>query len=220
MTSGMQVLNEAGVELVNTSDPILLVVERGNETTMPAGGIPWRAWPACPIVFVRPRAPETWVGGFLLNRFNNGNVFISCSGKYEYVICTSASNYGIGSIGTSGLEVYDDNRKLLFSSNYQFARIKQILKVAGPYTTDRGVLVQQSAAFAGFSKMPWIGIRDATWSLPYPAGDGAASEIFTVKINSAFNVLTTTLSDTLNNNYNQYSSSFMYYPLAEIGGIP
>lgn len=214
MSAGFQVFNENGEEILNTNDPMLVVVATGNSTGQMLS-IPWPYWPEPPTLFIQPQA-ESWCGGLLIFRNpQSGNAEIYCAGVFKYALCVSSYRAPIVQSARFGIETYSENGRLIFSSNYSFARIRTIVGVAGPYTDSRGVLRPQSAAFSGFTIMPWVIMNNACLSFPTEM----SSVEYLMKINAGMTTLTVTMGDTLFNSYNQYYGKTMYFPLATIAGI-
>lgn len=214
MSAGFQVFNENGEEILNTNDPMLVVVATGNSTGQVLS-IPWPYWPEPPTLFIQPQA-ESWCGGLLIFRNpQSGNAEIYCAGVFKYALCVSSYRAPIVQSANYGLETYDEQGRLIFSSNYSFARILKIASVPGPYTDYRGNIVRQSTPISGFTTMPWVIMNNASLTLPTEI----SSVEFLVKINSGLTTLTVTLGDSIMESYNQYYLKNMYFPLANIAGI-
>lgn len=221
--TGIQFFNDAGIETVNSNDSTMVVVASGNKGTI-VSRLPWSAWPEPPTIFIRP-TPGIWLGGFSMNKGADNTVIMGAQGYglgqgFDWVACCSSSNPAAQKPTTNfGLETFDANGKLMFSSNQRFVRVKTIASVLGPYTSYTGTIISQSVPISGFTEMPWVNIRDACVSYPIDHGEyGSWPEAFLFTINASFSVLTVTLGDTYMNNYNQYYNKYMRFPLGFIDG--
>lgn len=220
MSAGYQVFNANGIEIINSNDPMLFVLANGTNAPGVFGtSIPYSGWPEPPILLIRPR-PGVWLGGFTLRYTSANSAYLEVGDQgYDWALCVSSKSGLIQPIGKSGLEVYDATGKITFSSNIPFARIVNILTIKGPYSTT-GAPINTSASIVGFSQMPWIMMRDAGTSFPFPSnGDGATFEQFLISVNSNFTIMSARLTDSLAAQYNPFQNGNMYFPLCLIPGL-
>lgn len=234
MSAGLQVFNKEGVEIINTNDPNLVVISRGTMAAWAGGGIPapevtvsYQGWPEAPFFLIRPR-PGLWYGAATMFKRSNNTVSLSLSSgnmntfaraEFDWALCCSPKASKVEPVSNFGLEVFDDNGDLIFSSNNLYPRIINIQRIKGPYSLTGGPINQSVTIDKVFTEMPWVNIRDACLSYPHPAGpDGSYSEEFSIMISSDFKTLSARISDSLSPEYNQYQNGYMYYPLCIIPG--
>lgn len=233
MTVGYQVFNADGIEIINSNDPMLFVIANGSSPAKSWNDIislvtfSYSGWPEPPIVLIRPR-PGIYYGNFSLKYLsaNSAGIFLDTGNQsslsfpaFDWAVCTSSRSGLINPAARYGLEVYDENGKLTFSSSMRFARIIKIQSIKGPYSTT-GSPINQSSALSGFSEMPWVMMRDAGTTLPFPAnGDGAVSISFSFSINAALSLFSARLDDSVAPQYNQFQNGNMYFPLCLIPGL-
>lgn len=211
-----QINNTENVELVNDVDPLLVVVYKGTQADFNVPK-PWPAWPEAPTVFIRP-APGSWCGGFMITR-QGTNVKMYCAGAFEYVVCCSPTSWDPGVASTFGLETFDGNARMLFSTNRRFARITTILPIAGPVVTNRGEIIQGVAGMSGWTQMPWINIAMAglTGAIVAGGGDLSYQESYLISVNGNFTQMRMTIGDTIAAG-NYYAGRTVYFPLGFIAG--
>lgn len=217
MSQHFQVNNEQNIEIINDSDPLFIVVYKGTQADFSVEKS-WKAWPECPTVFIRPVA-GSWCGGFSLYRKRNGTVQMYCGGNFEYVVCCSARAWGLSPDNKFGLETFDANGQIVFSTNYRFARITTIVPIAGPVVTTGGTIVQGVAALSGWTSMPWINpsMASLTGAIVAGGGDLSYQESYLIQINSALNQMRITIGDTIQNG-NYLAGKTAYFPMGFISG--
>lgn len=213
----LEVYNSLGIETVNDLDPTFVVIYKGTQADFSAQKA-WRAWPEAPTVFVRPTA-GSWIGGFTIFRRRNDNIEMYMKGQFEYVVCCSTKGWQQGSQTNFGLETFDANGALLFSTGQRFARVTQIVSIPGPTITSGGVIVQGTAPLAGWSSMPWINPAMATLTGATVAGGGDLSyqESYLIQINAALTQMRMTLGDTISAG-NYLAGKLAYFPMGYIDG--
>lgn len=213
-----QINNKDSVEIVNDTDPLMNVVYSGNQANFSQLRT-WPAWPEPPTVFIRPAA-ESWCGGFVAYQRRSKQLVCYCSGVFEWVMCCSPTSWNPGGVRTFGLETFNADGSLLFSTNNRFARITTIVRIPGPVVNNSGVIVQGVAPLAGWQQMPWINISQATLTRAIVAGGGDLSyqESYLVKVNAARTELRMTIGDTITPSANQLAGKFAYFPMGYIAG--
>lgn len=217
MSQHFQVKNEQDIEILNDLDSLFIVVYKGTQADFSTEKA-WKAWPECPTVFIRPAA-GSWCGGFSLYRKRNGTVQMYCEGTFEYVVCCSAKAWGLSPDNKFGLETFDANGQIVFSTNYRFARITKIQSIPGPVVTTGGTIIQGVAAMSGWSVMPWINpsMASLTGAIVAGGGDLSYQELYLIQVNPALNELRMTIRDTIA--YGNYlAGKTVYFPMGYIAG--
>lgn len=229
MSTGFQVFNEQGIEIVNSSDPMPFVWASGTvdgsvETTVVLN---YPGWPETPVVWIRPRAGNFYSfnmyrysdGTLRFGAFNTSQNGLNYRVPYDWAVTASASAIGYGGGGGDGygIEVFDAQGRVTFSSTKRFARITHIQTIKAPYYP--GGMTTTAGISYPFSEMPWLQMNMACSTLPAPAGEYAISESFSVSVSSDFRTLTSKLSDTIVEQYNQFQNSNIYFPMALIPGL-
>lgn len=227
--TGLQIFNDQGIEIINSNDPMPFVFAKGTVLSQPDNSyrgwqqiVNYSGWPEPPVVLIRPRSSSNYYGGFRIRYISPTQFAFTVGGTtFDWVACASARSAGLVPPANGyGIEVYDENGNLTFSSAMQFPRIITIQAIKAPYTTSGGSLVNTSATIgANFTSMPWLNLADVKTSLPFPANvDGASYEAFSVNVSADFKTLRARLSDTLVAQYNQYQNSNMHIPMCVIPG--
>lgn len=111
---------------------------------------------SCPLVLIRPD-PGTWVGGFAQGP---DNFALTGSGSFDYVIF-SHEMPGIPWGDGVGMQIFDEQGRLTFSSGYRFPRIQQIRQHSfSDVRQEIGTGVGPDSA----GRRPWVEISDFGYS--------------------------------------------------------
>lgn len=213
-----QIYNKEGIEVLNDKDPMMLVVYSGTQDTLSIPKV-WAAWPEPPTVFIRPK-PDVWCGAFNMFRRANDNIQVYCGGEFDYVICCSPTSWFPGGVRTFGLETFNEDGSLLFSTNSRFARITTITRIPGPDTSGQPGVGQPitSAALTGWTSMPWFNVGQAAYTAQLAQEDYSWQLAYLVTINAALTQMRMTISDNIGRNLNPLYGRYAYFPMGFIEG--
>lgn len=229
---GVQIFNDQGIELVNTNDPMLVVLDYRLDVYFPNGGfgsvlVPYSGWPESPTVLIRPRA-GAWYGWFRLERegdnvriwLDTRLVGVSSISPFDVAVACSPRAAAVRPSQGYGLETFGPDGQLLFSSAFRFPRIRQIAQVPGPNLQVAGSTTSAAITY-GADTMPWVIARDAMQSVAFASSEpSTASAVgFYFSVNASRTAISVRADDTTNNRNNQYWGRFLRFPLCIIQGI-
>lgn len=229
--AGVQLFNEQGIELLNTNDPMLIVMDHRLDVVFGSGLgsilLPYSGWPESPTILIRPRA-GAWYGYFMIQREgNNVRVWldtrligISPITPFDIAVACTPKASGMQPSQGYGLETFGPTGELLFSSAFRFPRIRQIARVPGPNLQVAGSTTSAAITY-GADSMPWVIARDATQSVAFSGGAASIPSAvgFYFSVNAARTSISVRADDTTNNSNNQYWGRFLRFPLCIIQGI-
>lgn len=226
MKAGIEIYNTSGDLLISSNEPNIYVHTYLPNLTMPTGVdpvvIPYAGWPETPTLLLRPRA-GLWYGWTHIRRSgNNLLLYISnlgTRGTFDLALASTAKSVTNNGDEGFGLQIFDANGELNFSSSRKYPRVKQIAAVPGPNLTVANSTTS-AAITTTFDDMPWVIFRDATQAVPFSVNESASSVGFYFSVNTAKTAISVRGSDTIaSNSGNQYWGRNLYFPLCQIPGI-
>lgn len=222
--NGLQVFNQTGTLIIDTNESVLNVVHQGIMSYNSSDGrwyeFTYTGWPEPPTILVKPN-PGEWVGGMICYRHSTNRCRVSMVAYNRPIIaCTTSPNsIPIMTGDKFGIETFDANGNLTFSSNRLFPRILQIPYVSGPYGSIGSSTFIRTTNITRLTEMPWIIATDAGVSYSYPVGESVSATGFIVRVTENLQQLQVSMGDQINLQYNPNYNKIMRFPLCTVPGL-